>query len=135
MVAIQAFTQGDIRGLDKLNNALIVLLPKKVGASCPADFRPLTIIHSFAKLFSKILALRLAPKLDMLIDKNQNAFIRERTIQDNFKYIQRASVLIRKKKVPMLLLKLDISKAFDTLSWPFLLELMRAMGFGERCCS
>jgi hypothetical protein len=58
------------------------------------------MIHSFAKLVSKILALRLAPKLDMLIDKNQNTFIRERTIQDNFKYIQRASVLIRKKKVP-----------------------------------
>lgn len=32
----------------------------------------------------------------------------------------------------MLLLKLDISKAFDTLSWPFLLELLRARGFGER---
>ena len=41
-------------------------------------------------------------------------------------------VLIRKKKVPMLLLKLDISKAFDTLSWPFLLELLLARGFGLR---
>jgi hypothetical protein len=28
----------------------------------------------------------------------------------------------------MLLLKLDISKAFDTLSWPFLLEVLRARG-------
>lgn len=34
----------------------------------------------------------------------------------------------------MLLLKLDISKAFDTLSWPFLLELLRARGFGDRWC-
>ena len=116
MAVIQAFTHGDYRGLEKHNNALIVLLPKKVGASSPADFRPITMIHSFAKLISKILALRLAPKLEMLINKNKNAFIRERTIQDNFKYIQRASVLIRKKNVPMLLLKLDISKAFDTLS-------------------
>ena len=78
--------------------------------------------------------LRLAPKFDMLIDKNQNAFIRERTIQDNFKYIQRASILIRKKKVPMLLLKLDISKAFDTLSWPFPLELLQARGFSQAWC-
>jgi hypothetical protein len=31
-------------------------------------------IHSFAKLISKILALRLAPKLNELVDKNQNAF-------------------------------------------------------------
>lgn len=51
------------------------------------------------------------------------------TIHDNYKYIQRAAALIRKKKIPMLLLKLDISKAFNTLSWPFLLEVLRARGF------
>lgn len=38
--------------------------------------------------------------------------------------------MIRKKKIPMMLLKLDISKAFDTLSWPFLLEVLQARGFG-----
>jgi hypothetical protein len=92
------------------------------------------MVHSFAKLISKILAMRLAPKLDELIDKNQNAFIHSRTIQENFKYIQRAVVLIRKKKIPMILLKLDISKAFDTLSWPFLLEQLQARGFGQIWC-
>lgn len=110
MAAIGAFTHGDLRGLHNLNNALIVLLPKKVGAAAPGDFRPIMMIHSFAKLLSKILALRLAPKLGDLIDRNQNAFIRECIIQDNFKYVQRASILPRKKKVPLLLLKLDISK-------------------------
>jgi hypothetical protein len=129
------FAVGDTFGLEKLNDAVIVLLPKKTGVSCPGDFRPITLIHSFAKIISKVLALRLAPKLDLLVERNQNAFIRRRSIQDNFKYIQRASVLIRKKKIPMLLLKLDISKAFDTLSWPFLLELLRARGFGESWCS
>jgi hypothetical protein len=38
----------------------------------------------------------------------------------------------QKEEIPMLLLKLDISKAFDTLSWPFLLETLRARGFGPR---
>jgi hypothetical protein len=32
----------------------------------------------------------------------------------------------------MLLLKLDISKAFDTLSWPFLLEVLQAHGFSAK---
>lgn len=107
---------------------MFLLLPKKVGARCPIDFRPITMVHSFTKLISKILALRLAPRLNEMVAKNQNAIIRERTIHDNFKYI-RAAVLIRKKKIPMLLLKLDISKAFDMLSWPFLLELLQAHGF------
>jgi hypothetical protein len=32
----------------------------------------------------------------------------------------------------MALLKLDISKAFDTVAWPFLLDTVRAFGFGDR---
>jgi hypothetical protein len=39
-------------------------------------------------------------------------------------------IVIRKKKIPKLLLKLDIAKAFDTVEWPFLLDIMQAMGFG-----
>jgi hypothetical protein len=100
METIQAFSNGDRRGLEKLNNALIVLLPKKVGATSPGDHRPITMIHSFVKLVSKVLALRLAPKLTALVDTNQNTFSRSCTIQDNFKYIQRAVALIRKKKNP-----------------------------------
>jgi hypothetical protein len=83
--------------------------------------------HS-SPLWSPFSVLQLAPRLNEMVAKNQNAIIRERTIHDNFKYI-RAAVLIRKKKIPMLLLKLDISKAFDMLSWPFLLELLQAHGF------
>jgi hypothetical protein len=44
-------------------------------------------------------------------------------------------MLIRKTKIPMLLLKLDISKAFDTLSWPFLLEVLQAHGFSGKWCT
>jgi hypothetical protein len=34
------------------------------------------MIHNFPKLISKVMALRLALKLDVLVDQNQNAFIR-----------------------------------------------------------
>ena len=134
MDAIHAFCYGNKQRLNKLNNATVVLLPKREGANTPADFRPITMIHSFAKLLSKILAMRLAPRLKDIVDKNQNAFIQGRSIHDNYKFIQRAAVLIRTRKQPMLLLKLDISKAFDTLSWPFLLEVLQAHGFRDKWC-
>ena len=70
MEAVHAFELGNIRNMKSLNNALIVLLPKKVGANCPSDFRTITMIHSFAKLISKLLSLRLAPRLDEMVSRN-----------------------------------------------------------------
>jgi hypothetical protein len=43
-----------------------------------SEFRPISLIHSFAKLVSKLLANRLAPKMIKLISYNQNAFIKKK---------------------------------------------------------
>jgi len=59
-----------------VNNGLIVLLPKKPDAKEARDYRPIALIHSFAKLISKLLANRLAPKLAAMIGSNQSAFIK-----------------------------------------------------------
>lgn len=131
MAAINALTFSDSRAFERLNSALVVLLLKHAEASCPADYRPITMIHSLAKLVSKTMELRLAPRMHELVLPNQNAFICGRTIHDNFKFAQRAAVLLRKKRIPKVLLKLDISKVFDMIAWPFLLEVLRAFGFGD----
>jgi len=52
------------------------------------DFRPISLIHSLAKLIAKILANRLAPFLDSLVATNQSAFIRGRCIHDNYMLVQ-----------------------------------------------
>src|SRR3954470_11545342 len=50
-----------------LNVAHYFLLPKKDQPTEAAHFRPISLIHAFGKLVSKILASRLQPKLDGLI--------------------------------------------------------------------
>ncbi|CAL4948509.1 unnamed protein product [Urochloa decumbens] len=70
--------------------------------------------------------------MESLVLCNQSALIKGRSILDNFKYVQRSAVMLRKRKIPKLLLKLDISKAFDTVSWTFVLEVLAAWGFGQR---
>ena len=53
-------------------------------------------------------------------------------IHDNFVYVQSVIKALHKSKRPALFIKLDISKAFDSLSWVFLLEVMKALGFGQK---
>jgi len=42
-----------------INSANIILIPKKDGADTVGDFRPISLIHSFVKVITKALALRL----------------------------------------------------------------------------
>jgi hypothetical protein len=41
-------------------------------------------MHSVGKLLMKILATRLCPHLNKLVSKSQSAFIKSRSIHDNF---------------------------------------------------
>jgi hypothetical protein len=103
-----------------------------VGAIDLSDFRPISLVHSFALLLTKVLARRLAPWMTELVDDNQFAFIRGRCIQDNFLFVQESARALHTKKEASLLFKVDIAKAFDSVSWPFLLSVLRQRGFGPR---
>ena len=77
VVAVIALFVMNSQGFDLLNSANIILLPKKPDARRVTDYKPISLIHSIAKLFSKILANRLAPLLDSLVSKWQSAFIKK----------------------------------------------------------
>jgi hypothetical protein len=81
-----------------LNSVNIVLIPKKPDAKSVGDYRPISLIHSIAKIFSKLLANRLPPFLNNLVSKSQSAFIRKRCIQDNFLYVQNVVRRLHKQK-------------------------------------
>jgi hypothetical protein len=130
--AFNAFYRTNRGQFHRLNGALITLLPKKDDPRRPGDYRPISLIHSFAKLVAKLLANRVAPELQHLVAVNQSAFIKNRTIHDNFKFVELAAKALHRKHKPSLLIKLDITKAFDTAAWPFLLQVLQGMGFGCR---
>ncbi|KAM0899738.1 hypothetical protein ACQ4PT_021089 [Festuca glaucescens] len=132
LAALRAIWMGRDQGFEALNEALITLLPKKDGAVDLKDFRPISLVHSFARLLTKVLARRLGPKMDLLVAPNQTAFIRGRCIQDNFLLVKESAKLLHRKQIPALLLKVDIAKTFDSISWSFLLSVLRQRGFGPR---
>lgn len=88
----------------------------KEGVDQVKDFRPISLVHSVAKLITKLLANRLARRLHEMVSPNQSAFIKGRFIQDNFMLVQQTSRLLHQQKKASLLFKLDITKAFDLVS-------------------
>lgn len=81
-----------------LNSANIALLPKKDGADTAADYRPISLMHSVTKIMGKVLANRLAPHLPALVSNSQSAFIKGRSILDNFQCIQGAVNTIKRRR-------------------------------------
>ena len=57
------------RLLHKINDALIVLIPKKKDPLGIGDYRPISLIHSLMKTIMKVISRRLAPRLPALISK------------------------------------------------------------------
>jgi hypothetical protein len=135
MQALDAIQKGHVFKFRLLNTAFITLLPKKVDPIQVKDYRPISLIHCFAKLVTKIMANRLAPLLPNLVSKNQSAFVKGRNIQDNFLLVQQLARCLHRKKEPHILLKLDILKAFDSVSWSFMLDVLQQLGFGRRWCN
>lgn len=71
MAAIGALHAGDSRMLNQLNEAYMVLIPKKGEPLSVTDYQPISLVHNSAK------PARLAPKLHSIVATNQSAFIRE----------------------------------------------------------
>ncbi|KAK1630801.1 hypothetical protein QYE76_005116 [Lolium multiflorum] len=132
MAGVRKLGVGDGRGFGRLNRALITLIPKRQDAMEVKDFRPISLVHSFSKLFSKMLANRLRGRLGELISMNQSAFVKKRSLHDNFVLVRQVARKINSMRNTGVLLKLDLARAFDSLSWSFLFEVLRRMGFGER---
>ncbi|KAI0494214.1 hypothetical protein KFK09_024345 [Dendrobium nobile] len=108
----------------------IVLIPKKDNPEHWSDFRPISLCSFFNKLTSKIIARRLGSLLPNIISPNQSSFVKGRLISDNILLTQElVHDLNLKTRGGNLLLKLDICKAFDNLSWDFLYDILALFGF------
>ncbi|WVZ50254.1 hypothetical protein U9M48_001528 [Paspalum notatum var. saurae] len=132
MSTANAFHDLRCLNLQLINSANLILIPKKEGADAVCDFRPISLIHSFIKIITKTLALRLAPRMNEIISSCQSAFIKKRSIHDIFMTVRNQIRRYQRNKTPSLFLKLDIAKAFDSVRWEYLLMLLQHLGFPTR---
>ncbi|KAJ9535293.1 hypothetical protein OSB04_un001605 [Centaurea solstitialis] len=124
----QFFFNGKL--LKEVNATVISLVPKSQVPKRVADFRPIACCNVIYKCISKVLVNRLKNYLDILVDKNQSAFIPNRQICDNVLLAQELMRgYHRQRGVRRCAFKVDIQKAYDTVNWNFLETALKWFGF------
>lgn len=112
------------------------LIPKSETAQTMKDYRPIACCNFLYKVISKILANRLKKILPVAIEPNQSAFLKGHLLLEN---VLLAAELVNGYHKPGIStrcsIKFDISKAFDTVRWSFILTVLHAMDLPDQFIS
>ncbi|CAN1334813.1 Transposon TX1 uncharacterized 149 kDa protein [Linum perenne] len=116
----------------QVNSTILALIPKIPSACRMVDFRPIACCNTVYKCITKVLTNRLRDVLPYLISNSQSAFIKGRVIADNIMLAQDLISQYQNKRIsPRCVLKVDLQKAFDSISWKALIKILHAMRFPD----
>lgn len=106
----------------KWNNAIIVIMHKKGNIGNLANYRPISLLSHLYKLFMKIIAKRLTPKLDFYQPKEQAGFRAGYGTNDHLHTIKTLIEKSTEYNKPLILVFVDYEKAFDSISQQHMLK-------------
>ena len=125
-----SFEQGELPSSQK--QATIKLIDKKDrDRRYIKNWRPISLLNVDMKIASKALALGLEKILPEIIQADQYAYIKGRTIFDAIRTIDDIMEDTKIQQLPGLMVAFDFEKAFDSLSWSFLFRALRSFNLGE----
>ncbi|KAL9679475.1 hypothetical protein QQ045_017337 [Rhodiola kirilowii] len=120
---------------NEINKTLIVLIPKKKEAVRMEDWRPISLCTVAMKIITKTISHRLQPFLIQIVSPFQSAFVKGRVITDNIVVAHEVANFFKNCKEGgsyYASVKIDMSKAYDRVEWPFLENVLLKMGFAAR---
>ncbi|GLT38165.1 hypothetical protein SLA2020_124300 [Shorea laevis] len=125
------FDSGKI--LKQINATNITIVPK---VSCPnvvSAYRPIACCNVIYKVISKLLTQRINEVLSMLVSSNQATFVKGRSITTNLLICQDLVRNYHRSMGPArCLMKIDLQKAYDSMDWGFVKEMLRGLNFPDR---
>ena len=126
-----AYVKGEMSVSQK--RAVITLIHK--GKGLPRDtlnnWRPISITNTDYKILAKCLANRLKVVIGDIINEDQVGFIKGRKSSDVIRLIDDVIDHMNEANSPGILVALDYSRAFDSISKEFMLWSFKQFGFGE----
>lgn len=118
----------EIKLIPGSTDSFIVTLFKKGDPLSLANWRPIALSNTDAKILTKLLAKRLGQLATELISPNQFGFVPNRSIWDNIHQVTN----VTRSKTPGILCFLDQEKAYDRVDWIYSEETLRCFGLEER---
>uniref|UniRef100_A0A670HM89 Reverse transcriptase domain-containing protein n=1 Tax=Podarcis muralis TaxID=64176 RepID=A0A670HM89_PODMU len=113
--------------------AFITLIPKQDSDLTQVkNYRPISLLNTDYKIFAGILAKRLKKILQEVIHVDQAGFLPNRQMKDNVRnIINILEYLSVRNEKQALLMFVDAEKAFDNISWEFMLKNLEMMEVGN----
>ncbi|CAJ2672096.1 unnamed protein product [Trifolium pratense] len=112
-----------------INSTFIALIPKVDSPQRLNDFRPISLVGCLYKIFAKVLANRLRLVIGSVISEAQTAFVKDRQILDGILVANEVVDEARRSKKELMLFKVDFEKAYDSVDWGYLDDIMERMSF------
>lgn len=111
---------------------IITLIPKKGNSFDLDNKRPISMLNSDYKLFTKVLCNRLKPIMPRILGPGQSACVEKSSCVDNLTLLRNIIVKANKcKKFKGIILSVDLEKAFDRVDHEFLWKILEKFGFPD----
>nr|GFA28993.1 RNA-directed DNA polymerase, eukaryota [Tanacetum cinerariifolium] len=120
--------------MDLHSNFSGTLIPNVMDAKYVNDYRPISLTGSVYKVVTKIMANRLAMVIADIVFDSQSAFVAERQILDGPFILNEVLHWCKRKNKKAMFFKVDFAKAYDSVRWDYLIDVLEAFGFGPTWC-
>lgn len=130
-IVLQVYNDALHHGIfsDSWLHTCVSLLPKKGDLTDLKNWRPISLINTDAKVFTRLLNLRLVRCADDLITPMQSGFLHDRFIADNGLLIKLIMAHARSSDSSAIGLLLDQEKAYDRVHPEYLNRVLKHFGF------